>query len=59
MGRFGEITRQATPRCFGHVRRKDDGYIGRRMPRMELLGKRQWGSPKIKFLDAVKGHGSG
>ena len=31
---------------FGHVRRKDDGHIGRRMPRMELPGKRQRRRPK-------------
>ena len=34
--RFGEKTRAAILRWFGHVRRKDDGYIGRRMLRMEL-----------------------
>ena len=32
------ITREARLRWFGHVRRKDDGYIGRRMLRMELPG---------------------
>ena len=29
-----------------HVRRKDDGYIGRRMLRMELPGKRKRERPK-------------
>ena len=29
-------------RWYGHLRRKDDGYIGRRMLRMELPGKRKW-----------------
>ena len=27
---------------FVHVRRKDDGYTGRRMLMMELPGKRKW-----------------
>ena len=31
-----EKTREARLRWYGHVRRKDDGYIGRRMLRMEL-----------------------
>ena len=35
-GRFGEKTREARLRWYGHVLRKDDGYIGRRMLRMEL-----------------------
>ena len=36
------------------LRRKDDGYIGRRMLRMELPGKRKRGRPKRRFMDVVK-----
>ena len=36
VGQFGEKTREA--RLFKVVRRKDDGYIGRRILRMELPG---------------------
>ena len=31
-----------------------DGYIGRRMLRMELPGKRKRGRPKRRFMDVVK-----
>ena len=41
VGRFGEKTREAILRWYGHVLRKYDGYIGRRMLRMELPGKRK------------------
>ena len=34
--------------------RKDDGYIGRRMLRMELPGKRKQGRPKRRFTDAAR-----
>ena len=34
--------------------RKDDGYIGRRMLKMELPGKRKRGRPKRRFMDVVK-----
>ena len=34
--------------------RKDEGYIGRKMLRMELPGKRKRGSPKRRFMDAVR-----
>ena len=33
-GRFGEKTREARLRWYVHIRRKDDGYIGKRMLRM-------------------------
>ena len=54
MGRFGEKTREARLRWYGHVRRKDDGYIGRRMLRVELPGKRKRGRPNRRFMDVVK-----
>ena len=54
VGRFKEKTRQARLRWYRHVRRKDDGYIGRRMLRMELPGKRKRGRPKRRFMDVVK-----
>ena len=54
MGRFGEKAREARLRWYGHVLRKDDGYIGRRMLRMELPGKRKRGRPKRRFVDVVK-----
>ena len=37
-----------------YVLRKDDGYIGRRMLRMELPGKSRRGRPKRRFMDVVK-----
>ena len=54
MGRVGEKTREARLRSYGHVRRKDDGYIGRMMLRMELPGSRKRGGPKRRFMDVVK-----
>ena len=46
VGRFGEKTREARLRWYGHVRSKDGGYIGGRMPWMELPGKRKRGRPE-------------
>ena len=53
VGWFGEQTREVILRWHGHVRRKDDGYIGRRMLMMELPGKRKRGKPKMRFMDGV------
>ena len=54
VGRFGEKTRQARLMWYGHVLRKDDGHIVRRILRMELPGKRKRGRPKRRFMDVVK-----
>ena len=54
LGRVGEKTRQARLMWYGHVHRKDNGYIGRRILRMELHGKRKRGRPKRRYMDVVK-----
>ena len=54
VGKFGEKTREARLRWYGHLRRKDDGYIGRRMLRMELPRKRKRRRSKRRFMDVVK-----
>ena len=41
-------------RWYGHVMRRDQEYVGRKMMEMELPGKRRRGRPKRRFLDAVK-----
>ena len=37
---------------YGHVMRRDQEYVERKIMEMELPGKR--GRPNIRFLDAVK-----
>ena len=54
VGRFVEKTREVRLRWCGHVLRKDDGYIRRRVLRMELPGKRKRGRPKRRCMDVVK-----
>ena len=53
MGRFGEKPGEVTLRWFGHVRRKDDGNIERRMLRTELPGTRKREGLK-RCMDAVR-----
>ena len=40
VGRFGEKTREPRLRWHGHVPMDDDGYIGKRVLRMDPPGKR-------------------
>ena len=41
-------------RWYGHVMRRDQEYVGRRVMKMELPRKRKRGRPTRKFLDVVK-----
>ncbi|KAI5085738.1 hypothetical protein C0J45_24215, partial [Silurus meridionalis] len=54
VGCFGDTVREARLRWFGHVQRRDINYIGRRMLRMELPGRRKRGRPKRRFMDVVR-----
>ena len=38
-------------RCYGHVMRRDDEHVGRRMTRMIPPGKRRRGRPKRGWSD--------
>ena len=40
-------------RWYGHVMRRDQEYVGKKMMKMELPGKKR-GRPKRRFLDVVK-----
>ena len=46
--------REGRLRWYGHVMRRDQEYVGRKMMEMELPGKRRRGRPKRRFLDVVK-----
>ena len=52
--RLGMKMREGRLRWYGHVMRRDQEYVRRKMMEMELLGKRKRGRPKRRFLDVVK-----
>ena len=52
--RLGMKMKEGRLRWYGHVMRRDQEYVGRKMMEMELPGKRRRGRPKRRFLNVVK-----
>ena len=52
--RLGMKMREDRLRWYGHVMRRDQEYVGRKMMEMELPGKKKKGRPKRRFLYVVK-----
>ena len=52
--RLGMNMREGRLRWYGHVMRRDQEYVRRKMMEMKLPGKRRRGRPKRRFLDVVK-----
>ena len=46
--------RETRLRWYGHVLKREEGYIGKRIMAMELPGTRRRGRPKRRFIDALK-----
>ena len=46
--------REGRLRWYGHIMRRDQEYVGRKVMEMELPEKRKRGRPKRRFLDVVK-----
>ena len=45
---------QARLRWYGHVKRREDDYVGRRAMEMRMPGQRKRGRPKRRWLDCIK-----
>ena len=52
--RIGEKLRGERLRWFGHVKRREESYLGRRMMRVEIPGKRRRGRPHRRWIDNLK-----
>ena len=49
--RLGAKVREARLRWFGHMQKKEERYIGRRILGMGRPGTRKGGRPKRRFMD--------
>ena len=52
--RLGMKMKEDRLRWYGHIMRREQEYVGRRMMEIELTGKMKRGRPKRRFVDVVK-----
>ena len=53
IAKLGEKIRGARLWWYGHVKRREAEYVGRRTLEMEVLGRRKRGRPSKRWLDVV------
>ena len=54
VGRISNKVQDTMLKWYGHVLRREDEYIGKRVMGMEVSGKRRRGRPKRRWLDNIK-----
>ena len=54
VGRISDKIKETRLRWYGNVMRRDNEYVGKRMLRLEILGKRKRGRPKRRWMDNIK-----
>ena len=52
--KLGDKLRNPRLRWYGHVKRREEGYVGKRMMEMAVPSKRKTGRPKRRWMDLVK-----
>ena len=55
--KVGEISKEVQEsrlKWYGHVSRREDEYVGKRVMGMEVPGKRRRGRPKRRWLDSIR-----
>ena len=53
VAKMGDKLRESRLRRYGHIQRRDDDYVGQRVLKMELPGRRKRGRPKRRYMDTI------
>ena len=54
MGEISKKVQDSRLKWYGHVLRREDEYVGKRVMAMEVPGKRRRGRPKRRWLDKIR-----
>ena len=54
MGEMSKKVQESTLKWYGHVLRREEEYVGKRVMMMEVPGKRSRGRPKQRWLDNTR-----
>ena len=53
VGEISKKVQESRLKLYGHVLRREDEYVGKRLMAMEVPGKRRRGRPKRRWLDSI------
>ena len=54
IAKLGDKLQNARLRWYGHVKRREEGYVGKRMMEMAVPGRRKRGRPRRRWVDLAK-----
>ena len=54
LGEISKKVQESRLKWYGHVLRREDEYVGKRVMAMEVPGKRRRGRPKRRWLDSIR-----
>ena len=54
VGEISKKVQESRLKWYGHVLRREDEYVGKRVMGMEVPGKRRRGRPKRRWLDSIR-----
>ena len=53
MGEISKKVQESRLKWYGHVLRREDEYVGKRVMGMEVPGKKRRGRPKRRWMDTI------
>ena len=54
ISKLGDKLRNARLRWYGHVKRREEGYVGKTMMEMAVPGRRKRGNPRRRWMDLAR-----
>ena len=54
IAKLGDKLRNARLRWYGHVKRREEGYVGKTMMEMAVPGRRKRGRPRRRWIDLTR-----